>query len=71
MAVSPPKPYYHVCLLLLGFSNVCHVVCVWPTFLNLGCVTNCDILHLMMGFICLVDEIKFMLISCHHFNGIL
>ena len=35
MVVSLPMP---------GFSNVCHSVCVWPTALKLGCVTNLDTL---------------------------
>ena len=39
---------------------------VWPTALKLGCVTNFDMLSLVMGFISLVDEIQFMLISSHH-----
>ena len=42
-----------------GFANACHVVCVWPTALKLGCITNFDMLFLR--FICLVDLIKFML----------
>ena len=40
---------------------------VWPTFLKLGCVTNFDTLFLVMRFICLVDEMKSMLISSRHF----
>ena len=39
---------------------------VWPTALKLGCVTNLDMLFLVMGFICLIDEIQFMLINSHH-----
>ena len=66
MAVSPPKPY--ICLLFLGFSNVYHFVFVWPTTLKLGCITNFDMFFLVMGFISLVDEIKFMLISSRHFG---
>ena len=42
-----------------GFSNVCHSVCVWPTALKLGCITNSGMLFLVMGFISLVDEIQF------------
>ena len=37
-----------------------------PTTLKLGCVTNFDMLFLVMGFISLVDEIQFMLISSRH-----
>ena len=33
----------------------------------LGSVTNFDALFLVMGFICLVDEIQLMLISSRHF----
>ena len=47
-------------------SNVYHFVRVWPTALKLGCITNFDMLFLMMGFISLVDEIQSMLISNHH-----
>ena len=55
-----------ICLLFSGFSNVYHSACVWPTALKLGCLTNFDMLFLMMGFISLGDEIQFMLISsCH------
>ena len=42
-------------------------MCVWPTALKLGCITNFDMLFLVMGFISLVDEIQFMLISSHHY----
>ena len=34
--------------------------------LKLGCVTNLDMLFLVMGFTSLVDDIQFMLISSHH-----
>ena len=56
----------YVCLLFSCFSNIYHFVCVWPTALRLGCVTNLDTLFLVMGFISLVDKIQFMLISCRH-----
>ena len=39
---------------------------VWPTALKLGCVTNFDMLILVMGFISLADEIQFMLISSRY-----
>ena len=52
--------------LFSGFSNVCHSACVWPTALKLGSVTNFDTLFLVIGFISLVDEIQFMLISSRH-----
>ena len=62
------KPYiFFCCCLFIGLfiflSNVCHFTNVWPTALKLGSVTNFDMLFLLMGFNCLVDEIKFMLIS--------
>ena len=60
VAVSPPKPWYLI-------SDVCHSAWVWPTALKLGCITNFDMLFLMMEFISLVDEIQFMLISSCHF----
>ena len=47
--------------------HVYHFACVWPTALKLGCIANFDMLFLMMGFISLVDEIQFMLISCRIF----
>ena len=53
----------YICLLSWGFSNVYHSACVRPRALKLGCVTNFDIIFLVMGFISLVDEIKFMLIT--------
>ena len=57
--VDPP-PY--ICLLFSGFSNVRHSAAFWPTSLKLGCITNFDMLSLMMGFTSLVNEIQFMLI---------
>ena len=65
MAVSQPMSDCHTFLLFSGFSNVYHSACVWPTALKLGCITNFDMLFLMMGFI-LVGEIQFMLISIRH-----
>ena len=56
----------YICLLFSGFSNVYHFTCVWPTALKLGCITNFAMLLLVIGFIYLVDEIQFMLISSHH-----
>ena len=56
----------YICLLFSGFSNVYQSACVWPTTLKVGCVTNFDMLFLVMGFMVLVVEIQFMLISsCH------
>ena len=61
-----PLPY--ICLLFSGVSNVCHSVAFWPTALKLGCITNLTC-SLVMGFISLVNEIQFMLISsCHILN---
>ena len=48
--------------LFSSFSNVCHSACVWPTALKLGCISNFDMLFLVMGFIYLVDESQCMLI---------
>ena len=53
-------------LVFSGFSNVYYSACVWPTVLKLGCVTNFSTLFLVMGFISLIDEIQFMLISSRH-----
>ena len=53
----------YICLLFSCFSNVYHSARVWPTALKLGCLTNLDTLFLVMGFISLIDEIQFMLIS--------
>ena len=47
--------------LIFGFSNVWHSAGVWPTALKLDCVTNFDMVFLVIGFICLLDEIKFIL----------
>ena len=52
-------------LLFLGFQ-MSTTSRVWPTALKLGCVTNFDMLFLVMGFISLVNEIQFMLISSRH-----
>ena len=52
--------------LFSGVLNVYHFACVWPTALKLGSITNFDMLFLVMGFISLVDEIQFMLISSRH-----
>ena len=43
-----------------------NVLLVWPTALKLRYITNCGMLFLVMGFISLVDDIQFMLISRHH-----
>ena len=48
------------CLLFSGFPMS---TIVWPTALKLGYITNFDMLVLVKGFISLVDEIQFMLIS--------
>ena len=48
---------------MIRFSDLVLIACVWPTALKLGCITNLDMLFLVMGFIPLVDEIQFMLIS--------
>ena len=58
--------YAYICFLFVLFLNVYHSACVWPTALKLGCITNFDMLFLVMGFISLVDEIQFMLISSRH-----
>ena len=66
---SQAWPY--ICLLFSGFSNVCHSAAFWPTALKLGCITNFDMLSLVIGFISLVNEIQFMLISSRHRIGLL
>ena len=40
-----------------------HSACVWPTALKLSCVSNFDMLFLVMGFISLIYKIQFMLIT--------
>ena len=59
----------YICLLFSGFLNVCHFTCIWPRALKLGCITNIDMLFLVMGFICLFYENKFMLISGRHISN--
>ena len=55
----------YIFLLFSGFSNVCHFTCVWPSSESFY-VTYVDTLFPVMGFISLIDEIQFMLISsCH------
>ena len=41
----------HTFVFFLVFSppDVCHSACVWPAALKLGCVTNSDMLFLVMG----------------------
>ena len=55
--------------ILLGFSNVCHSAAFWPTALKLGCITNFDMLSLVMRFIYLANEIQFILISSRHISN--
>ena len=52
-----------------GFSNVCLSAAFWPTALKLGCITNFEILSLVMGLISLDNEIQFMLISSRHISN--
>ena len=67
MVVSLPMPDCHTfCLLFSCFSNEYHSVYVWSTALKLGYVNTFDTLFLVMGFISLVDEIQFRLISNLH-----
>ena len=62
-----PLPY--IGLLFSGFSNICHSAAFWPTALKLGCITNFDMLSLVMRFISLVNEIQFVLISSRHISN--
>ena len=41
----------YISLLFSGFSNVCHSAAFWSTALKLGCITNFDMLFVVMGFI--------------------
>ena len=45
----------YIFLLSSGVSNVCHIACVWSTFLKLGLIP-------------LADEIKWKLMSSPHFG---
>ena len=56
----------YICRLFSGFSNVYHFTCVWPTALKLGCITNFDMLFLVMGLISLDENIQCMLTSSRH-----
>ena len=47
-------------------ASVYHFACIWPTAMKLGCIINFDMLFLVMGFISLLDEIQYMLISSRH-----
>ena len=67
LAWVDPLPY--ICLLFSFFSDVCHSAAFWPRALKLGCITNLDMLFLVMGLISLVNEIQFMLISSRHFSN--
>ena len=46
MAVSPPKPYCHT---FVSYFQI--FACIWPRAPNLGCITNVDMLFLVMRFI--------------------
>ena len=62
MAVSPPKPYCHTFVSyfpVFQMSAIPHVF--WPSFLKLGCVTNFDMLFLLIHFFGYI--IKFMATS--------
>ena len=54
------------CLLFWIFSNVCHFVCVWPTALKLGCITNFNMDFLVIMEFMLFFKMKFVLISSHY-----
>ena len=65
--VSLPMLDYHTFVsYFFLFFYIYHFARVWPTALKLGCVTNLDMLFLVMWFISLLDEIQFMLISSRH-----
>ena len=49
MTVSPPKPYYHTFVSYFQVFEMSTISRVWPTALKLGCVTNFDMLFLVMG----------------------
>ena len=53
----------HLSLIFGVFECLPFRVC---TALKLGCITNLDMLFLVMGIISMVDEIQFMLISSRH-----
>ena len=40
----------YICLLFPGFSNIYHFACVRRTALKLGCITNFNMLFLVMTF---------------------
>ena len=64
MSVYPCLTAIH---LIFWVFNVYHnSACVWLTALKLGCITNFDMHFVVMGFLSLIDEIQFMLISIHH-----
>ena len=65
MAVRHGWTIIHLSL-IFGFSNVYHFACVWPTALKIGCISNFDVLFLVMEFISLSDKTQFMLISSRH-----
>ena len=59
----------YICAVIFGFSNGYHFACVLHTSLKLGCITNFDILFIVMGFNSLI-EIQFMVISTAIFGGL-
>ena len=61
-------PDYHTSVSYFGVFQMSTIPRVFGlcAALKPGCVTNLDMLFLVMGLISLVDEIQFMLISSHH-----
>ena len=57
MVVSLPMPDCNTFFSNFRGFQMSAIPRVWPTALKLGCITNFDMLFLVMGFISLVDEI--------------
>ena len=61
-----PMPDCHTFVSYFRVFQMSTIPRVWLTALKLGCITNFDMLFLVMGFVSLVDEMQFMLISNRH-----
>ena len=65
MSVYPCLTAIHL-IFWVSFQCLPFRVCLVITALKLGCITNFDMHFVVMGFLSLIDEIQFMLISGSH-----
>ena len=66
MVVGLGWTHYHT---FVSYFRVFQMSAFWPAALKFDCISNFDMLSLVMGLISLVNEIQFMLISCRHISN--